>query len=127
MGDRMPIEDALPGDLEQLVQWTMAKAKTYEVRLEDMEASFLKVPETFYCASRPALFIGPLIPKPGIDGKTLGIALVRMIKDIRKTFSGDIIYLTRGMPDGIDELAERVGFKREESAALMRLRGTHGV
>ena len=122
----MKVQDATMDDLQELKHWTVEKSKKYKVRLEDLEASFMKAPGVFYCAARPTLFIGPLIPNPQANGKTLGLALVRMIKDIRKNFTGDIIYLTRGMPDGIDELAERVGFFREDGS-VMRLRGHHGM
>ena len=78
------------------------------------------------------IFLGPLIPSPEVDGKTLTVALHRMIKTIRKTFSGDIVYLNYE-ENGIDTAAREIGgfepcegvevITRHGTAKLMILRG----
>lgn len=113
-------------DIPEITEWTLEKAKRFKVDLTELAGvPIAKDPGKFYCGLRACMLVGPLIPNPNLSGAMLGLALVRMIKDIRKNFEGDIIFITRGMPDGIDALAKEVGFELDGS--LMRLRGTYGL
>jgi len=125
------LEDATTEDLKEATEWALAKAVFADVPVEDLEgASFLKVKDVFYVPVKmvpwedgQALFIGPLLIRPDVEGKRLGLALHRMIQGIRKSYSGDIIY--RNVEEnGIDTLARYGGFEGT-AGGMMVQRGSH--
>ena len=133
----MKLDLAMPADAQALGDWAIAKVNNgYMLRANDLAGTILKVEGAFFIAVRKVMFLGPLIPNPAADGKTLTIALHRMVKDIRKTFDGDIVYLNYE-ENGVDQAARAIG-KFEEvpdvtvktehgTAKLMILRGGANV
>lgn len=129
----MKLELAKLEDSEQMGAWAVRKLEDgYDLSVDELQGTILKVANAFFIPARQVMFLGPLIPSPEVDGKTLTVALHRMIKTIRKTFSGDIVYLNY-QDNGIDQAAVEIGgfapcedvvvMTRHGSAKLMVLRG----
>lgn len=109
----MRLELAMPEDAEQLTIWCEAKIRAgYNLSPEELRGTLLKVRDQFFIPARKAMFLGPLVPNPVAEGRELTIALHRMVKDIRKTFEGDICYLNYE-ENGVDQAARRIGNFRE--------------
>ena len=106
----MKLELAMPGDADQLADWCRVKLEDgYDLAVDDFAgATVLKVQNAFYIPVRKAMFLGSLIPAPAIDGTKLTVALHRMVKDMRKTFDGEIVYLNYE-ENGVDAAARQIG------------------
>lgn len=134
----MKLEVARPEDAEMFAAWVCAKMDAgYEVRIEDLKLNgngiMFKIAECFFCPARYALFegkpairLGPLVPRPGIPGRSLVVALRRMIREIQLEFQGDIVYPNLS-ENGVDAAARIIGGFEDvvtEDEHLMVLRGT---
>lgn len=133
----MILETATKEDAKECAEWVAAKeADGYVIDYDALKGgTMLKVAGCFYiCAchisfdGRHAIRLGQLIPKPGISGKRLVIALFRMIKDIREEFPGDIVYPNYS-ENGVDQAARRIGGFEEipGDPKIMILRGESHV